>query len=547
MSIDGRFIEKLANELNDNLKNVRINKISQLGKADFLFFLSGKSNLYISMSTALARVHLTNKKYDNLSNPGGFCMFLRKYIEKGIIIKIKSLNADRIIEIEVNNRNEIGDLTNYFIIFELFGRYANLIILNQDRHIINAYKHIHPFENDNRTIINGVSYVLPIDNKLNPHELEKIKEFFQTENITHKTIIDNIRGVSPLLAKYIVDESKYNTTSMYEIYLDIYKQKTNPTKSDKYFYYLDIFKSDKENFDTLSELLENQYEDFSSLDRVKQIHKYLHTFVKNNLDKDRNKLEKLSKDLNEAQNNQINRIKGDLLLQNNNLIDKTKTEVKLFSYELQEDVTIEIDRMSCPVDNANKYYSRYKKQKSAIKHIENQIELTKKEILYFDELMNQINDTHNLKDLEEIQEELINNKYLSKRKSKLKIKTPNYDVYFDSMENQIVVGKNNLQNNFLTHKLAKKDQWWFHVQNQTGSHVIVMSNEELQEETIRAAANLAALNSKSKNSSSVPVDYTKIKHIKKIPGEFGSNVIYTNQKTIYIDPDISLLKKIRKG
>jgi predicted ribosome quality control (RQC) complex YloA/Tae2 family protein len=161
--------------------------------------------------------------------------------------------------------------------------------------------------------------------------------------------------------------------------------------------------------------------------------------------------------------------------------------------------------------------------------------------------MNQINDTHNLKDLEEIQEELINNKYLSKRKSKLKIKTPNYDVYFDSMENQIVVGKNNLQNNFLTHKLAKKDQWWFHVQNQTGSHVIVMSNEELQEETIRAAANLAALNSKSKNSSSVPVDYTKIKHIKKIPGEFGSNVIYTNQKTIYIDPDISLLKKIRKG
>ncbi|MDT8337498.1 MAG: NFACT RNA binding domain-containing protein, partial [Candidatus Izemoplasmatales bacterium] len=170
-----------------------------------------------------------------------------------------------------------------------------------------------------------------------------------------------------------------------------------------------------------------------------------------------------------------------------------------------------------------------------------------KEISYFEDLMLQLADNYDIKDLEEIQEELINNRYLAKRKSKNKIKTPNYDIFYDELGLQIIVGKNNIQNNYITHKLAKKDFTWFHVQNQSGSHTVVMSNVELTEPTIRAAANLAALYSKSKNSSSVPVDYTKIKYVKKIPGEVGSYVSYTNQKTIYIDPSISLLEKLRKG
>ncbi|MDD3712470.1 MAG: NFACT RNA binding domain-containing protein, partial [Candidatus Izemoplasmatales bacterium] len=124
---------------------------------------------------------------------------------------------------------------------------------------------------------------------------------------------------------------------------------------------------------------------------------------------------------------------------------------------------------------------------------------------------------------------------------------PNYDIYYDEEGIQIVVGKNNIQNNFITHKLAKKDYLWFHVQNQSGSHTIVMTNQELKESTIRAAANLAAYYSKSKLSSSVPIDYTRIKNVKKVPGENGSYVTYTNQKTIYIDPDESQIKKLRKG
>lgn len=547
LSIDGRFIEKLAQELDNELQNIRIQKISQLGKADFLFVLNHQKNLYISLSTATSRINLSKAKYDNNLNPGGFCMFLRKYIEKGVIKSVKAINCDRIIEIKINNRNELGDMSDYYLFFEFFGRYANLIVTDENKTIINAFKHIHPFDDSDRTIVNGIVYPIPKDDKLSPHDLEGIKDFFDNNEITHKTIIDHIRGVSPLLAKTIIKAGNYQKDQLYSQYLKLYNQEVLPTKSKNRFYYLDIFSEDQEYYSSLSELLEVQFQQTASLERVRQIHKYLANFVKNTLEKNQNKLEKLSKDLQAAENHQINRIKGDLLIQNSYQFDRSLAKVSLFSYELNQDVEIEIDRLLSPIDNANKYFQKYRKQKSAISHIKGQIAITKNEINYFYDLINQIEENYNFKDLEEIQTELTEKNYLSKNRRIKKTKRPNYDIYVDEVGIEIFVGKNNLQNNYLTHKLAKKDYWWFHVQNQTSAHVVVASNSDLEEPTIRAAANLCALNSKAKNSSSVPVDYTLIKYIKKIPGEFGSKVTYQNQKTIYIDPDYQLVEKLRKG
>ncbi len=548
MSVDGRFIYFLAKELNEKLQNARIQKISQLSKADFLFFLNTKTNLYLSLSTALARIHLSNNTYTNFVNPGGFCMFLRKYIEKGVVQSVKSINHDRIIEIKVNNRNDIGDLSDYYLMIELFGRYANLIILDSDKTIINAFKHIHPFDNIDRIIVNSSKYTLPTDDKIDPDDLEAIKTFFEKPEISYKDIIMNIRGFSPLIANHLVEKANFNPGAMFQSYLEIYNQEIKPTKTEDKFYYLDIFdNSAKEHFSSLSELLETQFQESSSLDRVRQIHKHLANFIKNNLEKNINKLEKLSKDLLKAKNNQINRIKGDLLIHNQHLLENNQNNIELFSYELNKEITVEIDLQLSIIENANKYFTKYKKQKNAIQYIAEQIVLTKKEIIYFEDLTVQITDNFDLKDLEEIQEELIDNHYLHKRKSKSKSKNPNYDIYYDELGVKILVGKNNIQNNYITHKISRKDFMWFHVQNQSGSHTVVCSSEELLEPTIRAAANLAAIHSKSKNSSSVPVDYTRIKNIKKIPGEIGSFVSYTNQKTIYIDPDEALIKKLRKG
>lgn len=553
MSVDGRFIKYLSIELNETLKEGRIQKISQVSNTDFLWMIRANNknhHLYLSLSTSNARLHLIDKPDEKFDVPGGFCMFLRKHIESGIIQSIKHLNNDRIIEIEIRNINDLGDEVSYKLMIELFGRYANLIVTDSSFKILNAYKHIHPFDQIDRTIINGAHYHIPVDEKIDPENLQAIQAFFNQENISYKEIILNIRGISPLLAKAIIKQSYYQNTHYFDAYINLYNQAIKPTLKlgeKDMFYYIDIFQEPKEHFQSLSDLLNHYYFEQTDKEKVKQIHKYLFTFVKKQIKKDRHKLEKLTKDLEKAKDNDIYRIKGDIIIQDQYKIKQTDYEYTGFSYELNKDITLELDRKIKVIDNAKKYYKQYKKLKSAIGHINKQTYLTKHEINYFTSLKQQIESNYRLKDLEEIRDELVALKYLSKRRKQSKKKKKarlNYETYIVD-DVFIHVGKNNLQNNYLTHQHAKKNDMWFHVQNQTGSHVIVQS-QSLSENLIRTAAQLAAYYSKSKDSSSVAVDYTLIKNIKKIPGELGSFVSYTNQKTIYIDPDKSIIETLNK-
>ncbi|MBI9010048.1 MAG: NFACT family protein [Tenericutes bacterium] len=551
MSIDGRFIEALVSELTCELKNGRIQKISQLSKSDFLFLIRAENEnkkLYISLSTSLARINLTERKFNSDFIPGGFCMFLRKHIERGVITDIKTLNFDRIIQIELVNTDDVGDTTKFYLVMEMFSRYTNLIILDEDYKIINAYKHISPFDESERTIVNGIVYNTPEDIKLEPNNFEAIKTLFEHE-IDSLTLVNSIRGVSPLLAKYIFSKAENNHHRMFDIYFDLYHQVTKATlavSNKTEFYYLDIFQKGQKYYESLSKLIDSYYEEASSIERIKQIYKYLINFVKREHKRKKNKLEKLAKDLDRALNNDELRIMGDALMSNLPKFYKGDAKFTAYSYELEKDIEIELDRLLSPVQNAKKYYTKYKKQKTAVKYIEQQIRITKTEVIYFDDLLTLIHNTGSLNDLLEIQNELIDNGFMSKKKKDEKKKKPNYDVYIDELGIKILVGKNNIQNNYLTHKYAKKDYMWFHAKGQTGSHVIVCQTEELEETTIRTAANLSAYYSKSRMSSSVPVDYTLIKNIKKVPGMLGSYVTFTNQKTIYIDPDEEMINKLKK-
>ncbi len=553
MSIDGRFVKFLAQELNEKLHSGRIQKISQISKTDFLFFVRANNynqKLYYSLSTSLARINLSNNEYPTDYIPGGFCMFLRKHIEGGIIKHIEALNDDRIMEFEVESKDDLGDQVTLYIIVEMFSRYTNMIILDSDKNIINAYKHISPFENADRTILNGVPYVLPSDERLFQDDFDGIKQIFATE-ITSKEIVDSIRGISPLLAKYIVEKAGHNPSKMFDIYAETFHEKLKPTitlSNRPDFYYIDLFKSDKTHFDSLSELVDYYYLEASSIERVKQVYKYINNFTKQELKRKKNKLEKLTVDLNNALHNDILRISGDVLITSQAKITKGDAVFKGYSYELEKDIEIQIDRLLSPVQNANKYYTKYKKQKIAVSYIKQQIKITKKVIIYLEDILTQISNTRNLNDLTEIQEELRSNGFLPKKKITNKKKKPNFDTYYDDTGVMILVGKNNLQNNYLTHKYAKRNYWWFHTKEQTGSHIIVADEaEELTETTIRTAANLSAYFSKSRDSSSVPVDYTKVRNIKKVPGIFGSYVTYTNQRTIYIDPSLEEINTLKKG
>jgi predicted ribosome quality control (RQC) complex YloA/Tae2 family protein len=553
MSVDGRFIKYLSMELNQDLEMGRIQKISQISQSDFLFMIRAKGenkNLYLSLSTASARIHLIHQSISQFEQPGGFCMFLRKHVEGGVISNIQSINNDRIIQMTITNVNDLGDQVTYDLFIELFGRYANLIITDQEKQILNAYKHIHPFDDIDRTIVNGSPYNPPTDDKIDPEDMNAIKEFFNQSIIDFQTIIQNIRGVSPLLAKAITKKANHQEIHYFQAYQSLMEQAIHPTieiKDKAHFYFIDIFNEPKRHFEKLSGLLEHYYKKQTEKEKVKQIHKYLSQLIKNQLNKDRNKLENLSKDLKKAQQNDLYRMKGDLIIQDQHKIKSTDYEYTGFSYELNQELTVALDRKISIIDNANRYYKKYKKLKTAIKHLNKQIVLTKHEINYFIGLKQQMEHNYIYKDLVEIRDELIQLKYIHKKKKSQKSKQQklNFDIYELDDQTKFYVGKNNLQNNYLTHKFARKHDMWFHVQNQSGSHVIVSTNQ-LNEPIIRHAANLAAYHSKSQQSSSVAVDYTEVKNIKKIPGELGSLVTYTQQKTIYIDPDESMINSLKK-
>ena len=337
MSIDARFVKFLAVELDNELQSGRIQKISQLSKTDFLFLIRANNKnqkLYISLSTSLARINITQKNYDSDYIPGGYCMFLRKFIEGGIVKNIKALNDDRIIQIEVDSKNEIGDQTTYYLVIEMFSRYTNMIILNDAFKIINAYKHISPFEDTERTIANGAEYKLPEDNRLKQEDVDKIKTFFEGDR-SYKDIINNIRGLSPLIAKYIVKQASYNHTKMFQIYKDVLEMQVQPTLhfgNKTEFYFLDVFKDNKKYYQSLSELLDNYFLEASAIERVKQVYKHINTFTKQDLKRKKHKLEKLHMDLNKALNNDILRIKGDMLVTYQNQIFKGDATFKGYSY-----------------------------------------------------------------------------------------------------------------------------------------------------------------------------------------------------------------------
>lgn len=553
MSVDGRFIKFLAKELKQELSNGRIQKVSQISSSDFLWMIRNdgqNKNLYISLSTSNPRIHLIHSSVQQFDSPGGFCMFMRKHIEGGKIQVIQDVNHDRIVNIVISNVNDLGDEIRLNLYIEMFGRYANMIIVDADRQIINAYKHIHPFEGIDRTIVNGAKYHPPKDDKIDPENMDLVKDFLSREHISPSDIYQNIRGLSPLIAKSIINYASDHNISLFNSYQHFFNldvQATMTLKQKAKFYFLDIFQEDKKYFDSLSHLLEEFYKEQTSKEKVKQIHKYLLNIAKNHITKYKNKLEKLTKDLKKANRYDTYRIKGDLIIQDQHKIKSTDYTYTGFSYELNDELTVDLDRKRTVIENANHYYKRYKKLKTAIKHINRQIVLTKHQLNYFIGLKQQIESNHQYEDLIEIRNELIEKKYIPKKRGSKSVKKQilNYDS-FTYQDARFFVGKNNLQNNYLTHKFAKKNDLWFHVQNQSGSHVIVQA-KEINEAVIRHAANLAAYYSKSQKSGSVPVDYTQVKNIKKIPGELGSLVTYTQQKTIYIDPDFELIQTLKKG
>jgi predicted ribosome quality control (RQC) complex YloA/Tae2 family protein len=554
LSLDGRFLQRLASELHNVLQEGRIQKIHQLAKADFLWMIRtpGKNHqLILSTSSGFGRIHLTSYDYDKPFLPSGFCMFLRKYFEGGLIQGIRSVSGDRIIEIKIQNTSEIGETSLYYAYLELMGKYTNFIITDDSNIIIESYLHISILEGKDRAFMKGLKYELPQDSKIDPNDEEAVFETLASfSELSSKQLIEHIKGTSPLFADYFVSTFPTQTLPMNEYFRYLQTIDNHPTMSvgkKTKFYYFDVFDEGiKTYYESLSAMLDVFYFERSRNERMKQIGKNIVSFVKRELDKNVYKLEKLENELIQAKNNESLRMDADLIKSNQHLIQKGMRKLVSFHYETNQERSVSLDPLLSPVENLQQAYKRYKKQKSAVGHIEHQIELTKQEIEYFDQLTAQI-DIADASDILEIADELSFQNYLkAKPSNKKKSSKINADIFEDHTQTIYTVGKNNLQNEVITHKLGKPNDWWFHVQGMPGSHVLVQSTSVLSEPIIRYAAQLASLYSKARLSSSVPVDYTQIKFIKKIPGKKGYFVSYSNQKTIYIDPDPSMIASLKK-
>ncbi|MGG0594331.1 Rqc2 family fibronectin-binding protein [Bacillus altitudinis] len=569
MSFDGIFTYGMTNELQETLTGGRISKIHQPYKHELIFHIRSKGKnhkLLLSAHPSYARVQLTEHHDDNPSEPPMFCMLLRKHLEGGFIERFEQIGLDRVIVLHVRSRNEIGVEQTRKLYIEIMGRHSNLILVEDEtEQIIDGLKHLSPSVNSYRTVLPGHQYLLPpAQQKLNPFDVTKediLKHLRFQEGKIANQIVDTFSGVSPLFAKEAVHRAGLANqetipSTLLEMFQLIQAHSFTPqlTRKDgkEYFYLLELqhVDGDMKTFDSLSELLDRFYFGKAERDRVKQQAADLERFVVNEKKKNENKLKKLTRTLEESQNAHKYQLYGELLTANIYAIKKGDKEATVINYYDEEggEITIPLKTNKTPSENAQAYFTKYQKAKNAVEAVNEQIERTHEEIVYFDELIQQLSSA-SPKDLEEIREELVEGKYLRpKQKRNAKKKKPSaiqLEAYESSQGVPILVGKNNKQNEYLTTKAAARDDIWLHTKDIPGSHVVIR-HQAPDEQTLLEAAQIAAYFSKAKESSSVPVDYTKIRHVKKPNGAKPGFVTYDQQQTLFVTPDEDVVLKLRK-
>ena len=566
MSFDGLYTRAVTKELKQNLLSGRITKIHQPFKNELVFVIraNGKNHkLLISAHPSYSRIQLTDQEYSNPDTPPMFCMLLRKHLEGYIVENIEQVDLDRIIIFTIKGRNEIGDLSYKKLMVEIMGRHSNIILVDSERNmILDSIKHIPMAQNSYRTILPGAEYLLPPQqNKLNPllaTDSDVIKAIDFNAGKIDQQLVQAFSGLSPLITKEILFRAKLTTREaltnaflqlMEQIRKDEFTFNNYEIGNKEYFSYTPLthLQQDAQIFSSSKEQLDRFYYGKADRDRIKQIASDVERLVSNEKEKLTKKLVKLQKELLDSQKAKTYQLYGELLTANMYQIQRGMKEISVVNYYDEEGsmVTITLDPQKTANENAQKYFSKYQKAKTAQTIIAEQIDIAKEELSYFELLVQQIENAK-VTDMEEIREELIEQGYLKARTKKNKKQTAKVVVeqYVSTDGTTILVGKNNKQNDYLTNKLAARDDIWLHTKDIPGSHVVIRSQTP-SEATILEAATIAAYYSKAKLSSSVPVDYTNVRYVKKPSGAKPGFVIYDNQKTVYVTPNENLVIQLK--
>ena len=549
MSFDGFFLHHMVEELRTELLNGRIQKINQ--PFDQELVLQIRSNrqshrLLLSAHPVFGRIQLTETTFENPAQPSTFIMVLRKYLQGAVIESIEQIENDRIVEITVSNKNEIGDNIQATLIIEIMGKHSNILLVDKSNHkILEVIKHIGFSQNSYRTLLPGATYIAPPrTDALNPFSIkdEKLFEILQTQELTAKNLQGLFQGIGRDTASELENLLVNEKLSKFR---NFFKQETNPCLTDKSFSCVPFSNTIDDHFSSLSQLLDVFYKDKAERDRFKQQASELIRRVENELQKNRQKLKKQEKELLATENAEEFRQKGELLTTFLHQVPNDQDQVVLDNYYTNQPITIALDKALTPNQNAQKYFKRYQKLKEAVKYLTELIEETKSTILYLESVETVLNQA-GLDEIAEIREELIQTGFIRRRQREKIQKRKKPEKYLASDGKTIIlVGRNNLQNEELTFKIARKEELWFHAKNIPGSHVVISGNLNPSDEVKTDAAELAAYYSKGRLSNLVQVDMIQVKKLNKPTGGKPGFVTYTGQKTLRVTPDSEKIQSMK--
>ena len=566
MSFDGIFTHLMVHELSEQLIGGKISKIHQPYPNELVLVIRSKGRnqkLLLSAHSSYARIQLTNMVYQNPDTPPNFVMLLRKHLDGAILQTIEQVENDRIVHFTFSHRDELGDLESLVLVVELMGRHSTILLLNQaNNKILEAIKHIGPSQNTYRSILPGSTYAAPPkQNRLNPFtatQEEIFQQLSQLNELKAKNLQQIFQGLGSDTAKELEKQLQKQPNNKLKVWQQFFEKVKQPkpvmmTTESKEFFTPFLCESNLNQetkdveYPTLSSLLDGYYQDKAERDRVKQQGNELIKRLYNEIKRNEAKLEKRQKTLLEAEQAEILRQKGELLTTYLHQVPRGESTVTLENYyEENQPIVIALNPAFTPNQNAQKYFQRYQKLRNARKLLDQQIAETTAEINYLHSVLAQVEIATPM-DLDLIKEELMTEGYLKRptTKQRKNTKKSQPEVFYANDHTEILVGRNNLQNDQLTLKTARKTDYWLHTKDIPGSHVIIKSANP-SEETILEAAEIAAYYSKYRHSARVPVDLVQVKHIRKPNGSKPGYVIYENQTTYFVTPKEERIQKFKE-
>ena len=578
MAFDGITVAALTKELKETICDGRIAKIAQPESDELLLTIKtkeGQRRLSISASASLPLIYLTNDNKPSPMTAPNFCMLLRKHIGNGRIVDVSQPGLERIIQLRIEHLDELGDLRQKTLVIEIMGKHSNIIFCDEKDQIIDSIKHVPAQMSSVREVLPGRPYFIP-DTMEKQDPLTAADEDFSRAlrgkpMRISKAVYTSFTGISPVVAEEIcylagidsqmtasdlTDDMLTHLYRQFQYYMeDVRNGAFNPViyfegNTPKEFSALPLthFQNlEKKEYGSISEVLSTYYATRNALVRIRQKSADLRHIVQTALERNRKKYELQSRQLKDTENRDLYKVYGELINAYGYQLPEGSKELTALNYYTGEEITIPLDPVKTPQENAQKYFARYNKQKRTYEALTELISETGDEIRYLESVESALDIALYEEDLTQIKEELSQAGYIRRRQQKKKAKILSRPLHYVSSDGyHMYVGKNNLQNEELTFHFASGNDWWFHAKGVPGSHVILKSGgDEVPDRTFEEAGRLAAYYSKNRGSEKAEIDYIEKKHVKKVNGGRPGFVIYHTNYSLVIDSDISGIEEVK--